>query len=365
MKTLILCIDRDNDFGRKAKVPSPIIGRKENLKAALELGLMDPEDADMNAVMRAVSIYDEYIARGRDAEIVTICGDLMVGFYSDRILAEQLDMVLDRVRPDRAIVVSDGAEDEYILPIVTSRIKVSAVERVIIKQSKNLESTYYLIVKTLRDDKILRKFAVPLAIALLVLGVFYVSGYPEIGWGAMAIMVGIYLLLRVFHLEGKMANMVRDLQVGLATGKISLFTSIIAVLILMFGAITAFSHTIGKDMAAEEFTITFIRLILWWFVGAGLIFVIGNAIDSYIREKGSLKIYSILPFSIIALGLIVSLFLDLIEGLLVEKKFYEVFLGVYFFSKLVLLGAVIFVGITIYNYVGGESIAPEAEGWRR
>jgi len=27
MKTLILCIDRDNDFGEKAGVKSPMIGR--------------------------------------------------------------------------------------------------------------------------------------------------------------------------------------------------------------------------------------------------------------------------------------------------------------------------------------------------
>jgi putative membrane protein len=39
-KTLILNIDRDDDFGRKALVKSPIIGIQNNLDAANKLGLV-------------------------------------------------------------------------------------------------------------------------------------------------------------------------------------------------------------------------------------------------------------------------------------------------------------------------------------
>jgi len=38
MKTLVLNIDRDDDFGRKAKVKSPIIGIKDNIESANKLG---------------------------------------------------------------------------------------------------------------------------------------------------------------------------------------------------------------------------------------------------------------------------------------------------------------------------------------
>ena len=57
MKTLILNIDRDNDFGRKAKVNSPIIGIEDNIKAANKLGQIDPEDSDLNAIFSAISTY--------------------------------------------------------------------------------------------------------------------------------------------------------------------------------------------------------------------------------------------------------------------------------------------------------------------
>ena len=61
MKTLVICVDRDNDFGEKAGIESPIIGRKDNLRAAISLGIQDPEDADTNSVFGAIKAYDELI----------------------------------------------------------------------------------------------------------------------------------------------------------------------------------------------------------------------------------------------------------------------------------------------------------------
>ena len=59
MKTLVLCVDRDNDFGRKANCNSPIIGREDNLRAAQALALADPEDSDSNCLYAAISTYDK------------------------------------------------------------------------------------------------------------------------------------------------------------------------------------------------------------------------------------------------------------------------------------------------------------------
>ena len=48
---------------------------------------------------------------------------------------------------DNVVLISDGAEDEYILPIIQSRIKITSVSRVSVKQSHELEDTYYRILK--------------------------------------------------------------------------------------------------------------------------------------------------------------------------------------------------------------------------
>ena len=44
MKILVLNVDRDDDFGRKAKIKSPIIGIRNNIEAASRFGQSDPED---------------------------------------------------------------------------------------------------------------------------------------------------------------------------------------------------------------------------------------------------------------------------------------------------------------------------------
>src|SRR2546427_602169 len=153
MKTLVLCVDRDDDVGTKTPVKGPLIGRDENLVAATKLGLADPEDSDVNALLTAISVYDERVSLGEDAEIATITGDVRVGPISDRILTKQLERVLEEVKPDRAFLVSDGAEDEYIFPIISSRIRVDHVRRVFVRQSPAIESTYYMIVKAMRNPK--------------------------------------------------------------------------------------------------------------------------------------------------------------------------------------------------------------------
>ena len=97
MKTLVLCVDRDDDLGTKAGINGPVIGREENLKASISLGLADPEEVDTNTLLSGLQLYDDLLKRGMDAEIATISGDSHVGFQSDLILATQLENVLEVV----------------------------------------------------------------------------------------------------------------------------------------------------------------------------------------------------------------------------------------------------------------------------
>ena len=117
MKTLVLCVDRDNDIGVKTGLHAPLVGRDQNLAAATKLGLADPEDSDVNALLSAVSIYDGLQKDNAEAEVATICGDVRVGPVSDLVLTKQLDQVLEQLRPDRVFLMSDGAEDEAFSPI--------------------------------------------------------------------------------------------------------------------------------------------------------------------------------------------------------------------------------------------------------
>ena len=67
MKTLVLCVDRDDDLGTKAGINGPVIGREENLKATIALGLADPEESDTNTILSGLQLYDDLVKRGMEA----------------------------------------------------------------------------------------------------------------------------------------------------------------------------------------------------------------------------------------------------------------------------------------------------------
>ena len=154
MQTLVICIDRDDDLGEKAKVLSPIIGREDNINAAVKLASADPEDSDTNTIFGGIKVLDDLISKGVDAEIVTFAGDKNIGVVSDQKIARQLEEVLDKIDAKNAIFISDGAEDETLVPIVQSRIKIDSVKRTVVMQSANLESTYYILKTEFNDPKI-------------------------------------------------------------------------------------------------------------------------------------------------------------------------------------------------------------------
>src|SRR2546426_2273387 len=175
MKTLVLCVDRDNDIGIKTGLRTPLVGRDENLAAATRLGLADPEDSDVNALLSAVSIYDGLQKDNADAEVATICGDVRVGSVSDLVLTKQLDQVLEQLRPDRVFLVSDGAEDEAFSPIIGSRVPVDHERPVYVRQTPAAESLHYPLGRHLNDPRGRRKSVGPLGCVLLLFRAIYVA----------------------------------------------------------------------------------------------------------------------------------------------------------------------------------------------
>src|SRR5450756_1754253 len=208
---LVLCIDRDNDLGSKAHLQCPIVGREDNVNAALQLGLIDPEDSDVNAIFEGIRVYDDLKSEGVDAEIASIAGSEDVGLKSDQILAKQLDFVLKKVNATSVVIVSDGAEDEFILPIVESRIQIDGVKRVVIRQSESLESTYYTIKKLFEDPKIANYFFIPVGLTLILFAIFSFARQPEGALIVISAFIGIYLLFRGFGLDEPLEGIVLSL----------------------------------------------------------------------------------------------------------------------------------------------------------
>ena len=358
MKTLVLNVDRDDDFGRKVNIKSPILGVEANIDAATRLGQADPEDSDINAIFSAISTYNQLFREGKDVEIATICGDMNVGVKSDQILTEQLEKVIKETNAHVVILVTDGAEDEYILPVIQSRIKISSIVRVTVKQTKELQDTYYKILKLLDDTKVQRHFILPMALVIIVEAIFVLLDMAASGLGAILLTLGVYLLIRGFHWERKIAFAWEEFKLGIKTGRLSIYTSIIALVILIASGFLAYNNIDFKSESAQPVLVpvlSFVTSMIWGIVIAGLIITFGQSVDVYLRDKKNLWTYWIYPFSLFAFGFIsYAVCYSLHEALLNGPSNFTIdpFLKATFIGYVSTGIMIAIVGAITYHYIG-------------
>ncbi len=309
MDKLIICIDRDDDIGNKAGEISPVIGREKNLEAAMKLGTADPEDSDINTIYAGVKLYDELLENGLDVEIVSIAGDRDVGLISDQKISVQLDSIVSKYNVKNAILVSDGAEDESVMPIIQSRIKVDGVHRVIVKQSVNLESTYYILKTAFNDPKISHSFFVPIGLAAVIYSIFSFAGDPKYAWAAILGAIGAYMLYRGFGLDDVLEEFKTSMKQSIVTGKISFITYSISLILTVIGTIIGVAKFWEYYTRIDIFVgiiillMVFVNISIWWYVSAGWIATIGRMIDLY-REGNNYKRHWSYLFYLFSSGLL-------------------------------------------------------------
>jgi len=208
---LILCIDRDNDLYEKGKVSGPLIGREKNIDGAIKLALADPQDPDSNTIFYAVKMYDSMKKEGQSVEIVTLTGHKKLGYTADKEISDQLDKVLRETHATSCIFVSDGAADEEILPIMKSRIKIDSSKIVFIKQAKELEKTYFVLLEKIKDPYYARIIIGIPAILILLLSL---SSYFGMNWQPVGIIIGAYLILKGFGLDDPIYSVLKDFRIS-------------------------------------------------------------------------------------------------------------------------------------------------------
>jgi len=283
MDTLVICIDRDNDLGEKAKVITPVVGRGANIAAAVSLATIDPEDSDTNTIFGGIRILDELRSLGVDAEIVSFAGDKNVGTISDRRIAEQLDEFLSMQDVNSAIFVSDGVEDETLVPIVQSRVKVDSVQRIVVMQSEKLESTYYMIKNFLKDPKILQTFFVPIGLAFIIYAIAMAASQPTLAIIGTFFVVGIYMVLRAYSLNDKIIIGWRELKSLFYTQKLSFVTTLASISFLVIGTVVGSVYVWdianSGNIGLTQLISLFIKKAVLWYAASLFISILGKIFD--------------------------------------------------------------------------------------
>jgi putative membrane protein len=308
-RTLVLSVDRDDDIGWKGKVESPCIGRAACLKAANTLALADPEDSDINAIFSAVKIYDELTANGEEAAIAVVAGNHLHMIEGDRRIASSLELVVQETQVTNCILVTDGAEDEYVIPIIQSKIPVSSIRRVIVNQMPNLEGTYYILKKLLDDPKISRMIFIPVGLAMLLYAVAYLFGWPGAATIIVVGVIGSYLLYKGFGFDELVHGIIGALRVSLSRGRFSFITYTITILLIIIGFTAGFLNILkyystDGSLGLVLYLMTFIFGAVEWLIIAGLVLSIGIIIDVYSNERENLGKVIVFPFFVTAIGLI-------------------------------------------------------------
>jgi putative membrane protein len=362
--TLVVCIDREGTIAAAAGSTGPITGRETVRDLVAEVGLDDPEDSQVNCLLEAlrvakdtedesvvavvtgseavgerpIAVGDRSGSRGTDADgrsaneasdRTTTDGETPSpdpqlrpvrpdgseprnGVGPDRAIARQVDRLISRYQPSGAVVVIDSAADERLVPIVESRVRVDAVDRVVVRQARDIESTYYLLKQFLADEELRQTVLVPFGLALLGFPVLlWFTDRPATALAAIAGITGGFLLYKGLGIDDRLGNAGRQGREALYSGQVSIVTYVVAVGLALVGV---FAGAIATSSIAESATglvaaMGFVFEGVPWFTTAALVASTGRLLDEVIRPGRMRRSSLNLPFVVVAVGLVVRGFM--------------------------------------------------------
>ena len=235
-KLLVICVDRDNDLGEKTGIKTPVVGRNSCIEAAQRLALEDPEDADSNSIFYAVKTYEDLVSKGYNVEIITVAGVENRGVQADEKIITEIRQVLEKFSANGAVIVSDGEDDESVIPIIQNVLPVVSVQRVVMKVSRSVEYSYAVFGKYLKmiayDSKYSKFFLGVPGILLLIGGIASVFGFTGEIFAVLISILGGAFLIRAFDIDKAWTSWTKPTPAGLIrsftmiTGGIIVLTSI-------------------------------------------------------------------------------------------------------------------------------------------
>jgi putative membrane protein len=293
-KLLVICIDRDDDLGRKTGISTPVVGRNACIEAAQRLALEDPEDADSNSIFFAVKTYEDLVSKGYKAQVITVTGVENRGVQADEKVASEIKSVLKKFSANGAVIVSDGEDDEMVIPVIQNVIPVISVQRVVMQVSRTIEHSYAVFGKFLKlvmyNPKYSKFFLGVPGILLLIGGIGAVTGYNAEIFAVLVTILGGAFLIRAFDIDKAWANWAKPTPEGFTR----MFT-LITGLILIAASVPAGIANVNLENISDLGIINLITdnivigqfvsgMIPFLWIGLGTIFV-GILFSNWLNRK--------------------------------------------------------------------------------
>ncbi len=304
--TLVLCVDRTDDVGRKTGATTPVAGWEEVHALVSEVGLADPEDSGVNSLLEALRVTRDLRENGENAEVAVVSGSSDSVISADRAVARQVDELVDEYDPDSAVVVLDSTQDERLVPIVESRTTVDSVDRVVVRQARDLESTYYLLKQFLADEELRQTVLVPLGVALVVFPVLSFQFGTALALATMTTVIGLFLLYKGFGVDEYVIDAATRARDAVYSGQVSIVTYAVAGGLTLI-AIAAGAFGVSQLPDSEGVLLPTMRFLydsVPWLTTAALTASLGRLLDEAIRDGRLSRSYLNLPFIAVAMGLV-------------------------------------------------------------
>ena len=196
---------------------------------------------------------------------------------------------------------------------------------VVVQQSRPIEDTFYTIVHKMEDPKIQRQFIFPIALVAFVYGLLTWFGLNEIASGAIWVVLGGYLLIKVAGWEEAIRNFYTEL-LTVTSERVSFFSYawLIASLLMIVGI------TRGLDQMQEVSELGVLAMVLAFMSIDGILLLllaslvvieVARTIDTYLRDSVfNINIIRFI-FTVASMGLIVAGIIEIVNDLLVENNF--------------------------------------------
>jgi putative membrane protein len=299
-RIIVLCIDRDNDIGSKGGMETPIVGRDSCINAGIRLAIEDPEDSDANAVFAAIKTYEDLLKRGYEVEVAIVAGRYNRGIEGDEKIGAEIQLLVNTFKADASVIVSDGEDDETVVPVIQSLIPIISIQRVVIKHSRSVEYSYAVFgkyIKMLVYDPRYSKFFLGVPGALLVAsGIATILGLTKEAIALVLSILGSAFIIRAFDIDKSIGSLGKPNP----TSFIKIFSLVAGLLIIVVSIVNGLSQIpqeiITNDMTNWEIVTnkqivgSFIRgtILLMW-IGLGTILT-GTLLGNWFR--GSIKTMS-------------------------------------------------------------------------
>ncbi|MEY7848990.1 DUF373 family protein [Natrarchaeobius sp. A-rgal3] len=325
---LVLCVDLDDDLGRKTGFSTPVIGREPVEEAAVALATADPEDSDVNVIFQGLHVYDDLTERDESVEVAVVTGNEEDDVSANREVGDEVDTVLASLSTSEdvtALVITDGAQDESVIPIIRSRVPIDGVRRVVVRQAQNLESMYYTIKQVLDDPETRGTVLIPLGILLLIYPLALIGSaleMPGFVLGTTSALLGLYLISRGLGLGSRLDTAVERGRRLLYAGRTTLLAYVVAAALVVLGGVHGLNEldavrdatpgTVGALATAAAIVYGSVQ----WVAAAGVTTSLGQITDEYIADTLEWR-YLNAPFYVLSMAIVLhavsAFFLDRVD----------------------------------------------------